>query len=183
MQAGTQQLNNPDQVVTTLVVIDKIENHEVGYQYGATFVDAMYFFVPSSLYADKPKSYAPSRLIYPDMISRGVSENTKHTMNFGIIGRSYLEFGFLGVVLLGVLFAYILDVIYQMIRLGNFRTKERAFLVIFSYAHIHQLILLGWTSHYYSIVLFNWIVFSVLVESIKIAKVIIKQRTKIYESI
>lgn len=171
---GEYLLNNLDQVISTLVVIDKIDKSEVSYQYGSTLVDAVYFFIPSSLYPNKPKSYAPSRLIYPEMISRGVSENTRHTMNFGIIGRSYLEFGIFGVVVLGVFFSYLLDILFLRIKDSRFRSNEQAFLFIFSYSHIHQLILLGWTSHYYSIVLFNWLLFSVIIGSIWATKEVLK---------
>lgn len=150
-------VRNLDQVISTSVVIDKMEKGEITYQYGGTIVDSFYFFIPSTIYPNKPKSYAPSRIVYPQMIERGLNENTKHTMNFGIVGRGYLELGLLGVVISLLIYFKLFNNLFQKILLNDFKTTKSKMFIIFTYAHILQFLILGATSHIYSILLLNFI--------------------------
>lgn len=155
-------VRNLDQVVSTAVVIDKLNKKQIDYQYGGTIIDALYFFIPSGLMQSKPKSYAPSRIVYPEMISRGISDNTRHTMNFGLIGRGYLEFGLIGVFFFTLIYLKLFNFYYKKIINDDFKSKKNKLYIIFAYSHIHQFIILGATSHIYSIILFNFFLLMII---------------------
>jgi oligosaccharide repeat unit polymerase len=155
--------NNLDQLTNTAVVFEKIESNQIDFQYGGTFIDAIYFFIPSSIWPNKPKSYLPSRLVYPDMIDAGVESDTKYTMNFGLIGRTYLDFGYLGVILISSFLLYFLNKLYFKIRNNLFKNKINTVMGIYIYSHIHQFLIIGPVSHIYSIYLFNFILILLIV--------------------
>ena len=164
---GKYLVRNLDQLVSTSLVIDKINKNQIDYQYGSTIVDAFYFFLPSSLFPSKPKSYAPSRVVYPEMISRGIEENTRHTMNFGLIGRGFLEFGLIGVFFFTLVYLKLFNSFYFKIINNDFNNKINKFYVLMAYSHIHQFIILGATSHIYSIILLNLLIFMIIDFSIR----------------
>jgi len=150
---------NIDQLTNTAVVIEKIDSNEINYQYGGTLIDGIYFFIPSFIWNDKPKSYLPSRIVYPEMIKAGVESDTKYTMNFGMIGRSYLELGIFGVILINCIMLYFFNKIFYNIYNNLFNSKFKMFVSIFIYSHIHQFLIIGPTSHIYSIYAFHTFIF------------------------
>lgn len=164
---------NLDQLTNTAVVIEKIETGQVNYQYGATFIDVIYFFIPTSVWPNKPRSYLPSRLIYPQMIDDGISSGTKFTMNFGLIGRSYLEGGILGVFLISTIVVVFFNSLYKKIISNSFKSLKEKFICIYVFAHIHQVIIIGPTSHVYGIYLIS---ITLLLLVITIANTIFKIR-------
>ena len=123
--------------------------------------------MPSSLFPSKPKSYAPSRVVYPEMISRGIEENTRHTMNFGLIGRGFLEFGLIGVFFFTLVYLKLFNSFYFKIINNDFNNKINKFYIVMAYSHIHQYIILGATSHIYSIILLNLLIFMIIDFSIR----------------
>ena len=165
---GQYLSNNLDQLTNTAVVMEKIDSNEVKFQYGYTFIDAIYFLIPSAIWPNKPKSYLPSRLVYPNMIDAGVESDTKYTMNFGLIGRSYLDFGYLGVIVISSFLLYFLNKIYFKIRNDLFKNKINKVMGIFIYSHIHQFLIIGPVSHIYSIYLFNFLLIFFIVFMAKI---------------
>lgn len=147
---------NADQLSTTLFMVDEIEASQISYQYGATIVDAFYYFIPRALYPSKPKSFYPSRLLFPEVIENGLSSNTKHTINFGMIARPFLDFGYYGVFIFNIILFYLLSRIFVNIRYRLFYFKKSDQLVLlFIYSHIHQVYILGIWSHFISILIFN----------------------------
>ena len=144
-------LRNLDQLTNTAVVMEKLSTDEINYQYGATLIDAIYFFIPTALWPEKPRSYFPSRLVYPQMIEDGVRSGDKFTMNFGLIGRSYLEGGIIGVFFISTIVLILFNKIYNHIVLDNFKSLKNKFIAIYIFSHIHQILIIGPTSHVYGI--------------------------------
>ena len=142
--------NNLELYTNTVNVIHKIDNGEVNYQYGGTLIDALYMPIPTSIWQNKPRSYAPSRLIYPEMISRGVREGTRFTVNFGLIGRGYLEGGNIGVVISCLLYSLIFNGIFNLLYSRGISSRLKLAFLIFIYGHIFQVLILGITSHVYT---------------------------------
>lgn len=150
--------NNSDQLFTTLYVMKKIDNHELDYQFGGTIVDVMYFFIPGALWENKPKSFYPSRLVYRDIISSGIENNTKLTINFGMIARPYLDFGILGIVVLNlILYLFLLKRYVYLISSTKKQKNVKILQNIYIYSHIHQIYILGIWSHVLAIIIFNMI--------------------------
>lgn len=126
-------------------------------------IDAFYFFIPTSIWADKPRFYYPSRLVYKEIIEAGVENNTKQTINFGMIARPYLDFGILGIFVLNIILYLFLSKLYM--RIVFFSEKMSSlykFKSIYIYSHIVQIYILGVLSHVISIFLFNIIFISMV---------------------
>jgi len=146
---------NMDQFINTLIVIEEIKERNVDFQYGKTLIDAVFFLTPSQIYPEKPRSYYPSRLIYGD-----VAASSGQTFNFGIIGRSYLECGLLGVIVFNILsFMLFLFIFERFIKTKNqCNNIEKTsphfsfsdFILIYIYSHILQVYVLGFSSHVWS---------------------------------
>lgn len=150
--------NNSDQLFTSLYIIDSIEKGEIEYQYGRTIIDAVYFFIPTAIWPEKPRSYYPSRLVFPDIIEQGIDSNTKQTINFGMIARPYLDFGIIGILVLNVLtIFFLIKIFYKIIFNRNLLSSKKIVLYVYIYSHIHQIYILGIWSHIVSIILFNLI--------------------------
>lgn len=148
--------NNSDQLFTSLYIIDSIEKRRIEYQYGSTIIDAVYFFIPTAIWPEKPRSYYPSRLVFPDIIEQGVENNTKQTINFGMIARPYLDFGITGVLFLNILtIFFLIKIFYKIIFDRHLLSNKKLVLYVYIYSHIHQIYILGIWSHVLSIILFN----------------------------
>jgi len=138
-------IRNIDQFINSLVVIKEIKEGNINFQKGRTLIDSVYFFIPSKLYPKKPLSYYPSRLIYGE-----VASSSGQTFNFGMIGRSYLEFGTFGVIISNILLFIIFLKIYEKLiqlryKIGTFSFTD--LILLYIYSHILQVYLLGIFSH------------------------------------
>jgi len=159
-------IRNMDQFVNSLITIKKIKEGEISLQKGRTMIDCIYFFIPSHLYPQKPLSYYPSRLIYEEAASK-----TGQTFNFGMIGRSYLEFGTFGVIISNfLLFIVFLKIYERLIRLKykslNFSFKT--LVLVYIYSHTPQVYILGIFSHIISYLLLFILLFALLFFGYKI---------------
>lgn len=154
---------NIDQLTNTAVVMGKIDSNKISYQYGSTLVDGIYFLIPTSIWPDKPRSYVPSRLVYPEMIQAGIRDGTKFTMNFGLIGRSYLEGGITAVFTISLLLMTLMNKLYYRIKNNSFKSNWELFFGIYIISHIHQFLIIGPTSHIYSIYFINLLLFGSII--------------------
>lgn len=154
---------NLDQLTNTAVVMGKIDSDEISYQYGSTLVDGAYFLIPSFIWPDKPRSYVPSRLVYPEMIQAGIRDGTKFTMNFGLIGRSYLEGGITAVFTFSLLLMTLMNKLYYRIKNNSFKSNWELFFGIYIISHIHQFLIIGPTSHIYSVYFINLVLFGSII--------------------
>lgn len=147
---------NADQLVNTLLVVRAIENEEITFQKGKTLIDAAYFLMPSKLFPNKPRSYYPSRLFY-----KTAATSTGQSFNFGMIGRSYLDFGPLGVILLNIIVFAILLKIFEFLISKKYqkdlRFSFRDFILLYIYSNILLFYILGVLSHVPSYFLLNTI--------------------------
>lgn len=85
-------------------------NKEFQYAYGQEYLDNLWLYVPRAFYPDKPKSYGLVKYVvehyYP---GAGESGNTP---SFGGPVEEYLNFGILGVVIVGLLQGYTVSLLY-----------------------------------------------------------------------
>lgn len=146
---------NSDQLANTSVVYKEVKEERLEIQRGGTLIDAYYYLIPSSIVDDKPKSYYPSRLIYGE-----VAERTGRTFNFGLFGRSILDFGFYLSFLIVLLVLVFYKRVYKYLQTGS-----NSFLYLFClwiYSHLFQVFILGVNSHFISVALFNFIASALL---------------------
>lgn len=167
--------NNSDQLFTSLYVVDSIKKGYLEYQYGGTLVDAVYFFIPTAIWPEKPRSYYPSRLAFPDTIEKGVESNTKQTINFGMIARPFLDFGIVGILIINAFTAFFLTkVFYKIIFLREELSDKTVIICIYIYSHIHQVYILGSWSHMVSIIIFNFIFINLILFMFKVFRFLFK---------
>lgn len=173
----TYFFNNADQLFTSLYVMDRIEKGNLDHQYGATLVDAVYFFIPTAIWKNKPRSYYPSRLVFPDTIQQGVESNTKQTINFGMIARPFLDFGIIGVFIINALTAFILVRIFNRVVFYNKSLSTKNLIIyVYIYSHIPQIYILGSWSHVISIILFNFVFIGIVLFFFKRFRNLFKQK-------
>jgi oligosaccharide repeat unit polymerase len=139
---------NSDQFANTAVVSMLLDKDVIEYQKGSSMQDALYYFTPRAIYPDKPVSYFPSRLVYGE-----VAERTGRTFNFGIIGRSLIDFSFTGAIVLVLGFYFFLLLVYRYIR--SFKSTFLYVYLTWLYSHLIQMFILGVNSHFVSVAIFN----------------------------
>jgi len=86
-----------------------------GYQLGKTLTDAWQYFIPRSLWPGKPYSTFHSRLLYPHIARVSTTNYT-----IGIIGTSYLNFGWIGVLVEHTVLSFIYCLVFDKL-LSTFR--------------------------------------------------------------
>lgn len=143
----TYLVRNADQMINSAIVLLKIDSGEIHYQYGYTIIDAMYFLMPSYVFPRKPLSYYPSRLIYGD-----IARLSGQTFNFGIIGRSYLDFGLGGMIVINLLTFVIFARLWHHLLDASMASRERppshrSLIVAYIYAQMLRFYIVGPISH------------------------------------
>lgn len=127
-------------------IITYTNNHEL--LYGRTLLDFIYYFMPSSLFPDKPMSSEAARTIYDYAAETGVG------YNFGMFAISYLNFGLVGSILLPFIYFLIFNYMYNKFVLLKLKNKPNILHFIYIYMSIKIIIALrlGIMTHFLGLI-------------------------------
>jgi oligosaccharide repeat unit polymerase len=108
---------------SAVIILDQLNFGRTAFQFGRPWAELFYWFVPRSIWPDKPLSY--SRIFALDFFGHTEIGQTSYVTP-GLFGELYLNFAWLGVIggffLLGVFFKFIYDFLIKKChnRLGIF---------------------------------------------------------------
>jgi len=112
---------NYDAFLNVGVIIEVVQ--EEGFSYGYQLLSALLFFIPRSLWVGKPQA---SGLVVGDHLEEFYNFNFKNVSN-PFLSESYHNFGVIGVILFGILLAYICVFMLKWLHSNNWFKKSVAF--------------------------------------------------------
>lgn len=114
--------NNFLDVVKTGIIADySLRNNK--YYYGSTYISAIYSLIPRQFWKNKPPVY--TGVLVRKEIMPTASYLIGGAVPPGFVGEAFLNFGYIGLVFLSILWSVFLTYIHSFVRRINFRENSR----------------------------------------------------------
>jgi len=139
-----------DYVSVTSLVVDLID--QLGFMFGQASVSQLWYFVPRSLFPSKPFEYGP--VILHETLFPGFAEQG-HTPGVLSWATSYMDFGFAGVILSGIIYGSAARAIY----LEFLRTKDLGTFVLMISFCFYAPVASAPSALFILMALFMWVVY------------------------
>lgn len=112
---------NYDAFANIMATIDYV--HKIGFSYGYQLLGGLFFFIPRSIWSSKP--YSTGQVVGEHLIS-DFGFNFSNLSN-PLVSESFINFGFLGIIIYPIILAYIFIKMIKWLRSYNYLKKIMAF--------------------------------------------------------